>query len=40
VDKLAAGVGMTSDTILDRLHRLQLVDRLAYALADAPGARP
>jgi hypothetical protein len=33
-DKLAAGTGMTGSAILEMLHRLHRIERLAYTLAD------
>ena len=39
VDKLAASVGMVNEATLDIVHRLHHVERLAYALAEPPGAR-
>jgi hypothetical protein len=39
VDKLASGVGMTSTTTLDVLHRLHRVGALAYSLAEVTEIR-
>ena len=39
-DKLAASTGEPSKAVLDCLHHLHRINRLAYELAEQPGRRP